>query len=119
MRSFNFGGEVSVVRGNNVLVYNNILCANNNRDAALKFEGGFVWFNFNLIHNGFTPGVNNGRNTVFAPPSFDPNGFFDLRSNSPAVYAGLTQSGRFPLDVDGKFRLVGDKVDIGAKEFPF
>ncbi len=119
MRSFDFGGEVSVVRGNNVLVYNNILCANNNRDAALKFEGGFVWFNFNLIHNGLTPGVNNGRNTIFSPPAFDPNGFFDLRSNSPAVDAGLTQSGRFGLDVDGKFRSSGDGIDIGAKEFAF
>jgi parallel beta-helix repeat protein len=119
MRSFDFGGEVSVVRGNNVLVYNNILSANDNRDAALKFEGGFVWFNFNLIHNGFTPGVNNGRNTIFSPPGFDPNGFFDLGANSPGVDAGLNQSGRFGLDVDGKFRSSGNGIDIGAKEFAF
>ena len=117
--SFDFGGEVSVVRGNNVLVYNNILCARNGRDAALKFDGGFVWFNFNLIHNGLTPGVNNGSGTVFAAPGFDPNGFFDLRSDSPGVDAGLTQFGRFGLDVDGRFRIVGGQVDIGAKEFAF
>ena len=119
LRSFDFGGEVSVVRGNNVLVFNNILSANDNRYAALKFEGGFVWFNFNLIHNGMTPGVNNGDETIFASPDFDPNGFFDLRSNSPAVDAGLTQFGRFGLDVDGSFRIVGDVIDIGAKESPF
>ncbi len=119
MRSFEFGGEVSVVRGSNMLVYNNILCATNNRNAAIKFEGGFAWFNFNLIHSGPTPGVNNGRDSIFAPPEFDPNGFFNLRSSSPAVDAGLTQSGRFGLDVDGKYRIVGDGVDIGAKEFAF
>jgi parallel beta-helix repeat protein len=119
MRSFSFGGEVSVVRGNNVLVFNNILCANDNRDAALKFEGGFVWFNFNLIHNGFTPGVNNGPGTIFASPEFDPNGFFELGANSPAIDSGLTQFGRFPLDVDGRDRIVGDQIDIGAKESRF
>ena len=102
-----------------MLVYNNILCARNDRDAALKFEGGFVWFNYNLIHNGFTPGVNNGPSTIFAAPGFASGGFFDLGSNSPGVDAGLTQFGRFGLDVDGKFRIVGDKVDIGAKEFAF
>ena len=119
MRSFDFGGEVSVVRGNNVLVFNNILCANANKYAALKFEGGFVWFDYNLIHNGPTPGANNGPNTVFAVPGFDPNGFFDLRSHSRAVDAGLFQSGRFPLDVDGKERIVGHSIDIGAKEFAY
>jgi parallel beta-helix repeat protein len=119
MKSFEFGGEVSVVRGNNVLVFNNILRANTNRNAALKFEGGFVWFDYNLIHFGPTPGVNNGSNTIFGAPGFDPNGFFDLSSNSSAVDAGLTQNGRFPLDVDGKVRIVGDAIDIGAKEFPF
>ena len=66
-----------------------------------------------------TPGVNNGDETIFASPDFDPNGFFDLRSNSPAVDAGLTQFGRFGLDVDGSFRIVGDAIDIGAKESPF
>lgn len=119
LRSFDFGGEVAVVRGNNVLVYNNILCANDNRNAALSFESGFVWFNFNLIHNGITPGVNNGRNTIFASPDFDPNGFFDLRSSSPAIDSALLQSGRFGLDVDGKFRMSGGGIDIGAKEYAF
>ena len=119
MRSFEFGGEVSVVRGDNVLVYNNILRANDNRNAAFKFEGGFVWFNFNLVYNGFTLGVNNGPNTIFAAPEFDPNGFFDLDVNSPAIDAGLTQQGRFGLDVDGNFRMFGEAVDIGAKEFAF
>lgn len=119
MRSFEFGGEISVVRGNNVLVFNNILCANDNRNAALKFEGGFVWFNFNLIHNGPVLGVNNGGQTIFGSPRFDPNGFFDLSRNSPALDAGLTQPGRFGLDVDGKFRESGNAVDIGAKEFAF
>lgn len=119
MRSFEFGGEVSVVRGNNVLVYNNILSANTNRNAAIKFEGGFVWFNFNLIHNGLTPGVNNGNRTIYGPPGFDADGFFDLLETSPAIDSGLTQFGRFGLDVDGKFRIVGDAVDIGAKEFAF
>ena len=119
MRSFDFGGEVSVVRGDNVLVYNNILVANNDRNAAIKFEGGFVWFNFNLIHNGPTLGVNNGRNTIFAQPQFDPDRFFDLRPSSPAVDAGLNQTGRFGLDVDGKFRQSGDGIDIGAKEYAF
>ena len=118
LRSFDFGGEVSVVRGNDVLVYNNILCANTNKSAALKFEGGFVWFDRNLIHNGPTPGVNNGRNTVFSVPGFDPNGFFDLLPSSRGVDAGLTQNGRFPLDVDGKNRIVNGAVDIGAKETP-
>lgn len=119
MRSFEFGGEVSVVRGNNVLVFNNILCANDNRNAALRFEGGFVWFNYNLVHNGPVLGVANGRNTIFSSPRFDPNGFFELSRNSPAIDAGLTQSGRFGLDVDGRFRQSGRAIDIGAKEFPF
>ena len=117
MRSFEFGGEVSVVRGDNVLVFNNVLSARTGRDAALQFDGGFVWFDFNLVHNGDTVGVNNGANTIFRSPRFDPEGFFDLRSDSPAIDAGLTQFGRFGLDVDGEIRISGDAIDIGAKEF--
>lgn len=119
MRSFEFGGEVSVVRGNNVLVFNNILSARVDRYAALKFEGGYVWFDFNLVYNGPSVGVNNGPNTIYRSPHFDPNGFFDLSQNSPAVDAGLTQFGRFGLDVDGKIRISGDAIDIGAKEFAY
>jgi parallel beta-helix repeat protein len=119
MRSFDFGAEVSVVRGNNVLVYNNILCANNNKNAALKFEGGRVWFNFNLIHNGPALGMRNGPDTIYQSPRFDSEGFFTLGSNSPAIDAGLTHPNGFGLDVDGKPRIVGPRVDIGAKEFAF
>ncbi len=119
LRSFSFGGEVSVVRGDNVLVFNNILCASDNRNAGLKFEGGFVWFNFNLVHNGPVLGVANGSGTVFDSPQFADDGFFDLSRNSPAVDAGLTQRGRFGLDVNGQFRQSGRAIDIGAKEFAF
>ena len=112
-----FGGEVTVGRGNNVLVFNNILFAREHGNAAFEYGDGFVWFDFNLVHNGPTVGVHNGANTVYSAPFFNPHGFFDLRADSPAVDAGLTQFGRYGLDVDANIRISGDAVDIGAKEF--
>ena len=54
-----------------------------------------------------------------ADPKFaDPAAFdFHLRSDSPAINAGLTMSG-FDNDYDGRVRPQGGRVDIGAYEHP-
>ena len=115
LRSFDFGGEISVVDSDDVRVYNNLLVARAGRNVNLQFESRNIWWNYNLLHNGPSFGVRNGNNTIFSQPFFRP-GTFELESFSPAIDAGLTQSGTFPLDVNGNQRVQSGRIELGAVE---
>ena len=115
LRSFDFGGEVSVVDSDDVLVYNNLLFARFGRDVNLQFQSRNIWWNYNLLFNGSSSGVNNGRNTIFSQPFFKP-GTFELESFSPAIDAGLTNQNVFGLDVNGNRRVQSGRVELGAIE---
>lgn len=116
MKSFDFGGEVSVSESSRVLVYNNILFAREGKNVALQFDSSNAWWNFNVMFNGPLFQVSPGANAKFTNPRFQ-SGTFRLRSNSPAINMGLTQQGVFPFDLDGQLRLVGGLIDAGCKEF--
>jgi len=116
MRSFMFGGEVSVVASRDVDVYNNILFASNGRYANLEFQSSNVWWNYNLITNGGSLNVFNRFGTIYQNPQFA-FGSLRPRRGSPAIDAGLTQRLGFPFDVDGDFRISNGAIDIGASEF--
>lgn len=115
--SFDFGGEISVVASQKVLVWNNLLFAREGRNVALQFEPtGQIWWDYNLLHNGPVFQVNNGPNTIYANPLFT-SGTFEPRAGSPAINSGLTSQFVFPLDVNGKARIVEGATDRGASEF--
>ena len=116
MKSFMFGGEVSVVASRDVLVYNNIMFANDGRYANLEFQSSNVWWDYNLIHNGGSLGAFNYYNTIYRDPLFA-LGSLRPRHGSPAIDQGLTQQAGFRLDVDGRFRVANGAIDIGANEY--
>ena len=116
MEDFEFGGEVSVVASKRVSVYNNIMFATPGRYVALQFESSRVWWDYNVLYNGDSFGVFNRFNTIYANPRLIP-GTQRLSSDSPAIDNGLTHATGFPLDVDGKVRVINGRIDRGAKEF--
>jgi hypothetical protein len=116
MKSFDFGGEVSVSESQKCYVYNNILFARGGKNVALQYDSWSVWWDYNVLFNGPSFQVNNGSSTIYQNPQFQP-GSLRLRASSPAINVGLTHNGVFPFDVDGQPRVVGGRVDRGAKEF--
>lgn len=115
--SFDFGGEVSVVKSRNVNVINNILFARDGRYVNLQYEATNVRWDANLLHNGGShPEVFNRPLTVYANPHFE-NGSFRLRATSPAINRGIESTSGFFLDVNGNPRLMFGVVDLGAVEF--
>jgi len=117
MFSFDFGGEVSISKSTNCYVYNNILLAREGKNVSLQFDSTGVWWDYNVLYNGPVFGANNGPNTIFQHPLFKNDGSLTLRSDSPAIDVGITHTGIFPLDVDGRQRVVNGRIDLGAKEF--
>ncbi|MEL7498054.1 MAG: right-handed parallel beta-helix repeat-containing protein [Planctomycetota bacterium] len=116
MKSFDFGGEVSVSESDQCFVYNNVLFAREGKNIALQFDSTRVWWDYNVMFNGSLFQVNAGPNTRFAHPLFQP-GSLRLRSFSPAINLGLTHANVYPVDVDGQPRVIGNRIDAGAKEF--
>lgn len=115
--SFDFGGEVSVVKSRNVNVINNILFARDGRYVNLQYEATNVRWDANLLHNGSShSGVTNGLGSVYANPHFE-NGSFRLRASSPAINRGIESASSWYLDVNGNPRLMFGVVDLGAVEF--
>ena len=118
MKSFDFGGEVSVSESSRCYVYNNILFARPGKNVSLQFDSDRVWWDYNILYNGPVFQAQNGPNTIYSHPLFRIN-TLRIRSGSPAIDSGLTHATLFPLDVDGQPRVVNGRVDRGATEFSF
>ncbi|MFK7766111.1 MAG: right-handed parallel beta-helix repeat-containing protein [Mariniblastus sp.] len=118
MKSFDFGGEVSISESSRCYVYNNILFARTGKNVALQFDSDVVWWDYNILYNGPTFQTQNGPNTLYTHPLFRLN-TLRIRSGSPAIDSGWTHPAIFPLDIDGQPRVINGKVDRGATEFSF
>jgi hypothetical protein len=72
-----------------------------------------------LMYCGTFPMPTNGVGNFTNEPAFMDiaSGDFHLRSNSPCVNTGTNYSGLNSLDLDGRPRLIGARVDLGAYEF--
>lgn len=116
MKSFDFGGEVSVSESTKCFVYNNVLFARDGKNVSLQFDSTGIWWDYNTLYNGPAFQVNNGPNTTYTQPFLQP-GSLRLQSRSPARDSGLTHTGLFPLDVDGQQRIINGTIDRGAKEY--
>ena len=116
LRSFDFGGEVSISSSANCFVYNNVLFARDGKNVSLQFDSSNIWWDYNTLFNGPVFQANNGPNTTYSQPFLQP-GTLRLQSRSPARDNGLTHTGLFPLDVDGQSRIVNGRIDRGAKEY--
>jgi hypothetical protein len=113
VRSFDFGGNVSVSESERIYVYNNILVSQNGRNAALQWDSRDFWFGYNVL-NGPLRSIPDGGANLYGPPGFVP-GTFRLDFYSPAVNAGLNGGDHFVLDVNGTPRFNGN-IDLGAME---
>ena len=73
----------------------------------------------NLNHCCTIPAYFPGDDTITNEPLFVDwlNGNFRLQSNSPCLNAGTNVSGLGATDLDGRPRVVGGTVDVGAYEF--
>jgi hypothetical protein len=76
---------------------------------------------FSPVHSSCTTPLpwNGADNTTNAPLFVDTNGWSNLRlqSNSPCINAGNNASVNGSTDLDGRPRIVGGTVDMGAYEF--
>ncbi len=116
LKSFDFGGEVSISESSQCFVYNNILFARDGKNVSLQFDSDRIWWDYNILHNGPVFQAQNGPNTIYRHPLFQLN-TLRIRSGSPAIDSGLTHGGLFPLDIDGQPRVTNGQIDRGATEF--
>ena len=113
LRSFTFGGEITIGESNRVYVYNNILSPRPRRRAALQYLSSSFWLGFNIV-DGEADGFSFDSTNQYTSPQFEP-GSYELRANSPGVDDGLDVSGHYFLDLFGRNRFNGN-IDIGAME---
>lgn len=112
--SFDFGGELSLVRSDNVAVFNNIFHAINGSRAGLNYKSTGLWLDYNVII-GPTQDISNGPSTIYQMPTYIA-GTLTPAANSSNVDHGISFGPQFPYDVDGQPRVQGAGIDIGAKE---
>lgn len=93
---------------------NNCIAYDNSAPDGGNYSGP-VFFSYSATLPQPTYGIGNFAN---APLFMDPTaGDFRLQSNSPCINAGLNAYAAAGPDLDGKPRIVGGTVDIGAYEF--
>ncbi|MFA6291905.1 MAG: right-handed parallel beta-helix repeat-containing protein [Victivallales bacterium] len=109
-------GEICIMSSNDVKVYNNIMCALDDRPANTIKDSNDTVFDFNMVFNGKLSGKA-GRNIIGKDPLFlneKRRGFY-LTGKSPAIDAG-TNLLKCATDIRGVERPQGRAVDIGAYE---
>ena len=113
VKSFDFGGQLSVSESERVYVYNNIAVSQNGRNAAIQFDSRDFWFGFNVLDGPLRDIPFDGSN-IYGAPGFAP-GSFQLDFFSPAVDSGIDAGDHFFLDAFGQGRFNGT-IDMGAIE---
>ncbi|WP_068501816.1 right-handed parallel beta-helix repeat-containing protein [Paenibacillus kribbensis] len=119
--------NIFVASSTDVLIYNEYTKNSGNVvDYNLYFAPGgsseVNWIWKNKEYTGFSAyksGTGNDAHSLFADPKFvnAANGDFHLQSSSPAIDAGNTDRAIIgTLDIDGKPRVQGAAVNIGAYE---
>lgn len=116
LRSFDFGGEVSLSESLRCSVFNNIMFARDGKNVALEFDSSRTYWNYNVMHNGPLFGVNAGPATIFQNPNFK-FGTLRIRGSSPAINRAFNRRNVFPFDIDGRERIMAGRIDIGASEY--
>ncbi|OGV57743.1 MAG: hypothetical protein A2X45_19575 [Lentisphaerae bacterium GWF2_50_93] len=109
-------GEISVLWGSEIKVFNNIMYASKDKPANSVNEAKGTVFDYNLVFNGnFTGPV--AHNVIDKNPLFTDEAKFDftLQKKSPAVNAGTSEL-RVTRDMLNLQRPQGSAVDIGAYE---
>src|SRR5262249_27110544 len=104
------GGAIACTLNNCIVYFNTAQYAGDNYDSS----GGTM-----LNYCCTWPTPNNGRGNITDAPLFVNQAAtnFRLQSNSPCINAGNNTYGSFSTDLDGRPRIVGGTVDIGAYEF--
>lgn len=108
--AFSGGGKII-----NSIFYKNTVAGKDN-DITVS---GNLEIDFSLI-NFLSGAANFGANIIMGDPKFvdSDNGDLHLRSDSPAINKGkLLPEFRVVTDLDGKPRVVGGKIDMGAYEW--
>jgi hypothetical protein len=105
----------------NCIVHNNHAPEGANHSGIL---GGYVGTGSYLVggqmfYSSTTPLPTNGFGNIANAPLFmdAAAGDFRLQSNSPCINAGRNTAAPAGLDLDGKLRVIGGTVDMGAYEF--
>jgi hypothetical protein len=105
-----YGGGLNDVNANNSIIYYNVADAGGDDTA----NGGTFT---NCCSSSLLAGSGNITNEPLFIDDYDFPGNFHLQSNSPCIDAGNNALAPGPTDLDGRPRIVGPKVDIGAYEF--
>ena len=116
LRSFDFGGEISLSESFRCSVYNNILFARGGKNVALEFDSSRTYWNYNVMFNGPLFGVSPGPSTIYQNPNFK-SGTLRIRGDSPAINRAFNRRNVFPFDIDGRQRIMAGRIDIGAAEY--
>jgi hypothetical protein len=107
--SGNYGGGVFQATVKNSIIYYNTISGTNGPNCY----GGTG------IYSCTTPLPSNGVGNITSPPQFInlAGGNFRLQTNSPCIDAGNNGYATGLADLDGRPRIVGGTVDMGAYEF--
>ena len=95
---------------------NNCIVYYNTSSAGMNYEG---WPSSTFYYCCITPLPTYGFANITSAPLFvdSANGNLRLQSNSPCINAGNSYYVTTTTDLDGRPRVVGGRVDIGAYEF--
>jgi hypothetical protein len=109
------GGGMAYATLTNCIAYYNS-CQNIPNNSYANFYLGSV--NYCCTTGAIVPGYYGVGNITTAPLFVDEaNGNLRLQSNSPCINAGTNAVVSGSIDLDGRPRIVGGTVDIGAYEF--
>jgi hypothetical protein len=104
-----YGGGLDNVNANNSIIYYNDADASGND----TINGTFT----NCCTSSLPAGSGNITNAPLFVDDIDFPGDLHLESNSPCIDSGRNALASGPTDLDGRPRIVGPKVDIGAYEY--